>query len=385
VQLLTKDQTAIRDKTRAFVRRKIAPFAAEWDRTAIVPLETVKQIGALGLFGICIPDEWGGAGADFISYVLAIEELAYGDAGICNTVTATNSFGFRVRDFGTPEQKDRFLKPVAGGSEIACMLLTEPQAGSDAANLSTRARRRSCGYVINGTKNLITSGRSSEAAIVIAITDPGAGKRGISAFLIRTDWPGYQVLREEVKLGHRTNDTCQIVLEDLEVPSENLLGAPGEGLKVVFSGLESGRIGVAAQSIGVARAAFDAALRQAREHEKLENILMDDQGVSFKLAEMATDIEAARQICYHAAELKQGRVRCVKQSSMSKLFASQMCERVCSSAIDIYWYCGFTSDCPVEKLYRDARVFQIYDGTNEVQKIVIARELVSEYSNRSEN
>ena len=377
MQRLTDDQKAIRDKTREFVRTKIAPFAAQWDRTATVPLETVKAIGALGLFGICIPVEWGGAGADFVSYVLAIEELAYGDAGICNTVAANNAFGFRVRDFGAPEQKERFLRPVAVGSEIGCLLLTEPQAGSDAANLSTSAQRRGDVYVINGTKNLITSGRSANAAILLAVTDPGAGKRRISGFLIRTDWPGYRVLREETKLGHRTNDTCQIVLEDLEVPAENLLGAPGQGLKMALSGIESGRIGVAAQSVGVARAAFDAAFQHARKHQKLDNILMDHQAVSFKLAEMATEIEAARQMCYHAASMKQDRVRCVKQSSMSKLFASQMCERVCSSAIDIYGYCGFPGDCPVEKLYRDARVFQIYDGANEVQKIVIARELVA--------
>jgi alkylation response protein AidB-like acyl-CoA dehydrogenase len=257
------------------------------------------------------------------------------------------------------------------------MLLTEPQAGSDAANLRTRATRRGDHFVINGTKSLITSGRSAAFAVVIAVTDPDAGKRGISAFLTRTDEPGYNVLRVEHKLGHRSNDTCQIQLENLEVPAENLLGEPGRGLKVAFSGLDSGRIGVAAQSIGVARAAFDAAFAYAREREAFGKRLTEHQAISFKLAEMATEIEAARQMCRHAAALKEEQVRCIKEASMSKLFASQMCERVCSAAIQIHGGYGFINDYPVEKFYRDARVFQIYDGTNEVQKILIFRELAA--------
>jgi hypothetical protein len=374
---LTTEQIAIREMTRDFVRKEITPFAAEWDRTETVPLETVYRIGAKGLFGVCIPAEWGGAGADFTSYVLATEELAYGDAGICNMVSATNSFGFKVRDFGTPAQKERFLRPVASGKEIGCMLLTEPQAGSDAANLRTRAVRRGDRYVINGMKSLITSGRSARAAVAIAVTDPAAGKRGISAFLVRTDNPGYRVVRVEHKLGHRTSDTCQILLEDLEVPVEALLGPPGAGLKVAFSGLDSGRIAVAAQAVGVARAAFDAALRYARERETFGRKLLEHQAIAFSLAEMATEIEVARQMCHHAAALKQAKVRCIKEASMSKLFASGMCERVCSAAIQVHGGYGFVSDYPVEKFYRDARVFQIYDGTNEVQKILISRELAA--------
>ena len=257
---LTERQIAIRDMTREFVRKEVTPYAAQWDRDASVPLDTLGKIGALGLFGVCIPEQWGGAGADFISYVLATEEIAYGDAGICNMVSASNSYGFKIRDFGTPEQKERFLRPVASGDVLGCMLLTEPQAGSDAANLRTRAVRRGDHYVINGTKSLITSGRSAALAVVVAVTDPDAGKRGISAFLTPTDQPGYNVIRVEHKLGHRSNDTCQIQLDNLEVPAANLLGEPGRGLKVAFSGLDSGRIGVAAQSIGVARAAFDAAM-----------------------------------------------------------------------------------------------------------------------------
>jgi alkylation response protein AidB-like acyl-CoA dehydrogenase len=363
--------------TREFVRKEIAPFAAAWDRTATVPVDTVRKIGALGLFGVGVPAEWGGSGADFTSYVVATEELAYGDAGICNMVSATNAFAFKVRDFGTPAQKERFLRPVAGGAEIACLMLTEPQAGSDAGNLRTRAERRGDRYVINGTKSFITSGRSADVAVLVAVTDPGAGKRGISAFLLRTRQPGYRVVRVEDKLGHRTNDTCQIALEDLEVPAEDMLGQPGQGLKIVLSGLDGGRVGVAAQSVGVARAALDAALRFAREREAFGRKIVDHQAIGFTLAEMATDIEVARQMYLHAAALKDARLRSIKEASMSKLFAARMCERVCSAAIQIHGGYGFVNDYPVEKLYRDARVFQIYDGTNEVQKILISRELAA--------
>lgn len=372
---LTNDQTAIRDLTREFVRKEIAPFAADWDRTGTVPLETVRKAGALGLFGIAVPAEWGGGGADFLAYILATEELAYGDAGICNMISATNAFAWKVRDFGTDAQKEQFLRPVASGHALACLLYTEPQAGSDAANQQTRAVRHGDRWVINGTKSFITSGRSASVGALLAVTDPPAGKRGISLFLVRTDQPGYRVVRVEDKLGHRTNDTCQIVLEDLEVPADAMLGPPGQGLRIALSYLDTGRIGVAAQSVGVARAALDAALRYARERRTFGKRLIEHQAIAFTLAEMATELEVARQMCRHAAGLKQAGVRCIKEASMSKLFASQMCERVCSAAIQIHGGYGFVRDYPVEKLYRDARVFQIYDGTSEVQKILIAREL----------
>jgi butyryl-CoA dehydrogenase len=375
---LTNDQTAIRDMTREFVRKEIAPFAAAWDRTATVPLDTVRKAGALGLFGVCVPAEWGGSGADFLAYILMTEELAYGDAGVCNTISATNAFAWKVRDFGTPSQKERFLRPVATGEAIACLMYTEPQAGSDAANQQTRAIRAGDRFIINGTKSFITNGRSASVGVLLAVTDPGAGKRGISAFLLRTDAPGYRVVRVEDKLGHRSNDTCQVVLENLEVPADDMLGPPGQGLKIALAYLDTGRIGVAAQSVGVARAALDAALRYARERETFGKKLIEHQAIAFALAEMATDLEVARQMGLHAARLKQSGVRCIKEASMSKLFASQMCERVCSAAIQIHGGYGFVNDYPVEKLYRDARVFQIYDGTNEVQKILISRELAAE-------
>lgn len=374
---LSEDQQAIQTMTRDFVRRDVTPFALDWDRDHRVPAEVVAKAGALGLFGVTMPVEWGGAGADFLSYVLATEEIAYGDAGLCNMINATNSYGFKIRDYGTDDQKERFLKPVASGTALGCMLLTEPQAGSDAANIRTRAERRGSTYVINGMKCFITSARSAKFACVLAVTDPGARQKGISAFLVRTDQPGYRVLRDEDKLGHRSNETCQVALENLEVPEADMLGPPGEGLKVALLGLDSGRIAVAAQAIGVARAAFDAALGYARERETFGRKIFEHQAVAFQLAEMATNIEVARSMCHRAAEMKQARVRCVKEASMSKLFASQMAEKVCSAAIQIHGGYGYISDYRVEKYYRDARVFQIYDGTNEVQKILISRELAA--------
>jgi butyryl-CoA dehydrogenase len=271
----TSEQTAIRDLTREFVRKEIAPFAAAWDRTGTVPLDTVRKAGALGLFGVCVPPEWGGSGADFLSYILMTEELAYGDAGVCNMISATNAFAWKLRDFGTPAQKERFLRPVASGAAIACLMFTEPQAGSDAANQQTQAVRHGDRWVINGTKSFITSGRSASVGVLLAVTDPQAGKRGISAFLVRTDQPGYRVVRVEDKLGHRTNDTCQVVLENLEVPADEMLGPPGQGLRIALAYLDTGRIGVAAQSVGVGRAAFDAALRYARERETFGKKLID--------------------------------------------------------------------------------------------------------------
>jgi butyryl-CoA dehydrogenase len=377
--LLTEDQIAIRDMTRAFVRKEVAPFASEWDRTETISAESIRKAGALGLFGVSMPAEWGGTGADFISYVLATEELAAGDAGFCNMVSATNSYGFKVRDYGTDDQKARFLRPVASGAHIACMLLTEPHAGSDAASIKTRAVRKGDTWVINGTKTFVTSGKAATFACIIGVTDPAAGKKGISAFLTRTDRRGYRVLRKEHKLGHRSNETCQVVLEDLEVPDADRLGQPGEGLRVALSGLDSGRIAVAAQAIGVARAALEAAVSYAREREAFGKAIAGHQAIAFHLAEMATDIEVARSMCHHAARLKQSRVRCIKEASIAKLFASRMAETVCSKAIQIHGGYGFISDFPVEKYYRDARVFQIYDGTNEVQKILISREILAGY------
>ena len=374
---LTDEQRAVRETTRAFVAREVTPHALEWDKAGRVPPTLVKRAGQVGLFGIAVPIEHGGGGADFTSYVLATEELAYGDAGLANMINATNSYCLKIRDFGTAEQKRRFLEPVARGNALACMLLTEPQAGSDAANLRTRAVRQGSRWKISGTKTFVTSGRSAGFACVLAVTDPDAGKRGISAFLTRAGGPGWTVLRDESKLGHRTNETCQVELDGLELGDEDLLGKAGEGLKVALQGLDSGRIIVAAQSIGVARAAFDAAQEYAGQRETFGKKIREHQAIAFTLAEMATDIEVARAMCHRAARLKQAGVHCIKEASMAKLFASQMAEKVCSAAIQVHGGYGFVSDYRVEKYYRDARVFQIYDGTNEVQKILISRELAA--------
>ena len=371
----TEDQIALRDMTRDFIAREVRPNVAEWDRQAQLPDDLVRKAGNLGLFGVAMPTDYGGGGADFLAYVLVTEEIAYGDAGVANMINATNSYGFKLRDYGTDAQKEVFLAPVSRGESLGCMLLTEPHAGSDAASIKTRAVKRGDRYVINGTKTFVTNGEASSFACVIAVTDSDAGKRGISAFLIRTDAPGYNVLRHEAKLGHRTNQTCQVHLEDLEVPAEDLLGEPGQGLRIALSGLDSGRVAVAAQAIGVARAAFEAALDYAQEREAFGKPIFDHQAVAFNLAEMATQIEVARAMCHRAARLKQSGGRCIKESSIAKLFASQMAEKVCSAAIQVHGGAGFLNDYPVEKYYRDARVFQIYDGTNEVQKILISREL----------
>ena len=371
----TEEQIALRDMTRDFIAREVRPNVAEWDRQAQLPDDLVRKAGNLGLFGVTMPTDYGGTGADFLAYVLVTEEIAYGDAGVANMINATNSYGFKLRDYGTDAQKEEFLAPVSRGETLGCMLLTEPHAGSDAASIKTRAVKRGDYYVINGTKTFVTNGEASSFACVIAVTDSDAGKRGISAFLIRTDAPGYNVLRHEGKLGHRTNQTCQVQLEDLEVPVEDMLGKPGQGLRIALSGLDSGRVAVAAQAIGVARAAFEAALDYAQEREAFGKPIFDHQAVAFNLAEMATQIEVARAMCHRAARLKQTGGRCIKERSIAKLCASQMAEKVCSAAIQVHGGAGFLNDYPVEKYYRDARVFQIYDGTNEVQKILISREL----------
>jgi butyryl-CoA dehydrogenase len=374
---MTDDQRAMRDMAREFVRNEVAPHAAQWDREAAVPVATLRQLGELGFFGMQVPTEWGGTGADFFSYIYVTEEMSYGDAGLCNTVNATNSFANNVLAFGTEEQKDRFLRPVASGRHVACMLLSEPQAGSDAANLRTRAVKQGDKYVINGSKCFITSGATAQVSLVVAVTDPAAGKKGISAFIVPTDTRGYTVIRKELKLGHRSNDTCQVSLDNVEVPASALLGSLGDGLKIALSGLEAKRVVVAAQAVGLAQAAFDAALRYSQERETFGKKIFEHQAVAFTLAEMATELEVARQMCYHAATLKQSGVRCVKEASMAKLFASQMSERVCSAALKMHGGYGFLNDFPVEKYYRDAMVFQLYDGTNEIQKLLISRELAA--------
>jgi butyryl-CoA dehydrogenase len=374
--ILSEQQIAIRNMAREFARREIVPSAAQWDRDHEVPLATIAKMFEVGLMGVCVPPEWGGAGADFVSYVLAMEQIAYGDAGIANVMAANNSpVAAAILAFGNDDQKERFLRPVVSGDAMAAFLLSEPEAGTDAAAIRTRARRDGDHFVVDGVKCFITSGESADIGMIFAVTDPEAGKAGVSCFLVRTKTDGYVVVRRERKLGHLSNDTCQIALEGLRIPADDMLGRPGEGLRIALSALDTGRIGVAAQSVGVGQAAFDAALAYARERRTFGKPIINHQAISFLLAEMATRLEAARQLYLYAATLKGAGRECIMQASMAKLFAAEAAEFVTSSAIQIHGGYGFLKDFPVEKYYRDQRVFQIYDGTNEVQKMLIVREL----------
>ena len=375
--LLTEEQRAIRDTARAFATAEIAPYAAAWERDGGAPRDLYRRLGEIGLMGVCVPPEHGGAGADFVSYALAVEEVAAADCGVANMMAANNSpVAAAVAKHGTAVQKEACLSKLARGESIGAIALTEPHTGSDAAAIRTRARRRTGGgWTIDGSKSFITGGSTADLAMIVAVTDPAAGKRGITCFLCPTDRPGYRVVRKEAKLGHRTNDTCLIALDGLEAADEDVLGAPGAGLGIALGHLSAGRIGVAAQAVGTARAALDAARGYAHEREAFGKPIVEHQAIAFRLAEMATEVEVARQMYLHAAALESAGERSIREASMAKLFASEMAERVCSGAIQVHGGYGYLNDFPVEKLYRDARVLQIYEGTSEVQKIVIGRML----------
>ena len=377
--LLTEDQTLIRDTARQFARDKLWPHAEAWDRSGDFPADAVAEMGALGFLGMLVPDEWDGAGADFVSYALAIEEVAAGD-GSCSTIMSVhNSVGCApILNFGSPEQKERFLKPMARGELLGAFCLTEPQAGSDAAAIKTKAEKSGNGWVLNGTKQFITNGRHGQIAIVFAVTDPEAGRKGISAFIVPTDTPGYSVARLEKKLGQRASDTAQIVLEDCKLGADMLLGEEGQGYRIALSNLEGGRIGIAAQSVGMARSAYEAALDYARERETFGTPIIDHQAVRFRLADMATQIEAARLMTLNAAQLREAGRPCLKEAAMAKLFASEMAERVCSDAIQIHGGYGYLADFPVERIYRDVRVCQIYEGTSDIQRLIIGRQIAEQ-------
>ncbi len=376
---LSEEQTLIRDTARAFARERLAPHAAEWDREAAFPKQAVAAMGSLGFLGMLVPEEWDGAGADHVSYALALIEVAAGD-GSCSTIMSVhNSVAcMPILKFGTTGQKERFLKPLARGEQLGAFCLTEPQAGSDAAALKTRAERVGNHYVLNGVKQFITSGRNADLAIVFAVTDPAAGKKGISAFIVPTDTPGYQVASVEKKLGQKASDTCQIVFDDMKLTPDLLLGQEGEGYKIALSNLEGGRIGIAAQSVGMARAAYEAALAYAKERQSFGQAIIGHQAVAFRLADMATGLHAAELMVVEAARLRDAGEPCLKQAAMAKLFASEMAERVCSDAIQIHGGYGYLGDFPVERIYRDVRVCQIYEGTSDIQRLVISRQIAAE-------
>jgi alkylation response protein AidB-like acyl-CoA dehydrogenase len=374
--ILDAEHEMIRDTMRAFAQERLAPFAARWDREHTFPREALRELGELGAMGVTVPVEWGGAGLDYLSLVLAIEEIAAGDGATSTVVSVQNSLVCGITlAYGSAQQKQEWLPRLARGEALGCFCLTEPHVGSDASAIRTTAVREGDSWVIDGVKQFITTGKNADVALVLAVTDPAAGKKGISCFLVPTDTPGYLVTRLEEKMGQHASDTAQITFERCRVPLDALVGAEGEGYKIALSQLEAGRIGIAAQSVGMARAAFEAALRYAHEREAFGKPIFAHQAVQFKLADMATRIEAARQLVWHAASLKDAGRPCLQEASMAKLFASEMAEWVCSAAIQIHGGYGYVSDFPVERIYRDVRVCQIYEGTSEIQRLVIARGL----------
>jgi len=377
--ILSLEQTQIRDSMRSYARERIAPNSAKWDAECAFPGEVLAELGELGAMGMLVPEEWGGAGLDYLSLVLSLEEIASGDGAVSTIVSVQNSLVCGILNaYGNAEQKQRWLRPLASGTMLGCFCLTEPEAGSDAGSIRTKAVRTSDGWVLNGTKQFITTGSHAHAAIVIAVTDGAAGKRGLSCFLIPTATPGYDASRIENKMGQHASETAQVRFTECRVGADALIGKEGDGYRIALANLEAGRLGIAAQSIGMARAAFEAALRYAQERKAFGKYLAEHQAVSFRLADMAANIEAARQLTWHAASLKDAGLPCLKEASMAKLTASEMAEKVCSDAIQIHGGYGFLKDFPVEKIYRDVRVCQIYEGTSDIQRMVIAKSLLSE-------
>lgn len=381
--LLNEEQLAIRDTLRDFARERLAPNAAEWDRNSTFPAEVLGELAQLGLWGVVVPERWGGAELDYLTLAVALEEIAAGDGATSTILSVQNSLvcGILAR-YGSEAQKERWLKGAATGELLGCFCLTEPHVGSDAAAITTRAHREKNGdgdgWRLNGVKQFITSGKNAKIAIVFAVTDPAAGKKGISCFLVPTETPGYVVARLEDKLGQHASDTAQILFEDCRIPAGCLLGNEGEGYRIALSNLEAGRIGIASQSVGMARAALEAAIRYAKERVAFGKPIVEHQAVSFRLADMATRIEAARQLVWHAASLRDAGRPCLKEASMAKLFASEMAERVCSDAIQIHGGYGVVADFPVERIYRDVRVCQIYEGASDIQRLVIGRAIVDD-------
>ncbi|UYO51178.1 acyl-CoA dehydrogenase family protein [Rhodopseudomonas palustris] len=374
--ILNELQTQIRDTARDFARERLAPTAAARDAAHAFPRAELTEMGQLGFLGMLVPEAYGGSDTGMVAYTLALEEIAAGD-GACSTIVSVHSSVacMPILKFGTDEQKQRFLPKLASGEWIGGFALTEPQAGSDASNLRTTARRDGDAYVINGAKQFITSGQNGQLIILFAVTDPSAGKKGITAFIVPTDTPGYEVVRVEDKLGQHSSDTCQLAFNDMRIPADLRLGAEGEGLKIALSNLEGGRIGIASQAVGMARAAFEAARDYARDRVTFGKPIIEHQAVAFRLADMATRIAAARQMVLHAASLREAGLPCLTEASMAKLFASETAEAVCSSAIQTLGGYGYLKDFPVERIYRDVRVCQIYEGTSDVQRIVISRNL----------
>ena len=374
--ILTPDQEQVQGAVRVFAQAELWPHAARWDKEHYFPKEAHRGLAALGAYGICVPEEFGGANMDYVTLALVLEEIAAGDGGTSTAISVTNCpVNAILMRYGNAAQKKQWLIPLAQGDMLGAFCLTEPHTGSDASSLRTTAVRQGDAYVLNGVKQFITSGQNGQVAIVIAVTDQGAGKKGMGAFIVPTDAPGYSASRLEDKLGQHSSDTAQVNFDDCRVPVENLIGAEGEGYKIALGGLEGGRIGIAAQSVGMARSAFEVALNYAKDRQSFGSAIFNHQAVGFRLADCATQLEAARQLIWHAASLRDAGRPCLKEAAMAKLFASEMAESVCSAAIQTLGGYGYVSDFPVERIYRDVRVCQIYEGTSDVQKIIIQRAL----------
>lgn len=377
--MLSEELTLIQGTVRDLARTKIAPGAAGRDKTAAFPKHELDAMGDLGLLGMLIPEKWDGSEAGHLAFVLAVEEIAAADGALSTIMSVHSSPSSTcILHYGTDDQKENFLRHMARGEMIGAFALTESEAGSDAAAMKTRAVREGDNYIINGTKQFITSGKNGHLTIVFAVTDPAAGKKGISAFIVDTDTPGYSVSRVEEKMGQHASDTCALSFDDMRIPASNRLGEEGQGYAIALSNLEGGRLGIAAQSIGMARAACEAALRYAQDRHTFGKSLMDHQAVAFKLANMATQIEIARQMLHHTARLRDAGAPCKKEACMAKLFASEMAEKVIHDAIQIHGGYGYLRDFPLERIYRDCRVSTIYEGTSDIQRMVIAREILKE-------
>ncbi|MEM7018053.1 MAG: acyl-CoA dehydrogenase family protein [Pseudomonadota bacterium] len=374
--ILTEEQTMLQDAARRFVTEKVRPYSADWEKRGEIPRDIIDELGALGFLSMTIPEQFGGTDLDFVSYALSLIEIASGDGALSTLISVHNSpSASTIVKAGNSEQQEKFLPRMASGEWIGAFGLTEPQAGSDASNLKTRAVKNGSSYIINGSKQFITSGRIGSLMIVFAVTDPAAGSRGISAFIVPTDTPGYQVTRIEEKLGQNASDTCLINFEDMEIAEENRIGEEGEGYKLALANLETGRIGIAAQCVGMAQHALDYAVDYAKEREAFKQPIYDFQAVQFRLSDMATKLEASRQLTLHAASMKDAGQACLKEACMAKLFASEIAEEVCSASIQTLGGYGYLKDFPVEKTYRDVRVCQIYEGTSDIQKLIIGRNL----------
>ncbi len=375
----SEDQRMIRDSARDFARTELAPHAARWDREGWVADSAVAKLGEVGLLGMMVPEEWGGSYSDYVAYALAVEEIAAGCAATAALMSVHSSVGCGpILKFGTPAQKQRYLPGMARGDLIGCFCLTEPQAGSEAHNLKTRAVLDNGEWILNGAKQFVTNGKRAKVAIVFAVTDPDLGKKGISAFVLPTEVPGFQVGPPEHKLGIRGSDTCAIAFDNCRIPEDCLLGSRGKGLSIALSNLEGGRIGIAAQAIGIARAAFEAAAAYSQTRRQFDRPIAEFGSIGNMLADMQTSLNAARLLTHHAARLRTESIPCLSEACQAKLYASEMAERVCSKAIQIHGGYGYLEDYGVERHYRDARITQIYEGTSEIQRLLIARTLLTQ-------